>query len=76
MDWDARMNRNMDGLRSAYERESNRSLSMPISGVAIWLAIGACGFTLPENQATVVMLFGTGLIFPVALLIANCVMRT
>jgi hypothetical protein len=65
------MKENLNDLRAAYERESNRSLSMPIAGAVIWLVIGVCGYVLPENRATVVMLFGTGLIFPFALLIAK-----
>lgn len=60
----------MCDLRLAYERETNRSLSLPLAGALVWLAIGTCGYLLP-NRATVVMLFGTGLIFPVALLIAK-----
>jgi hypothetical protein len=44
---------------------------MPLAGACVWLVIAACGFLLPENKAIVAMLFGTGLIFPVALLIAK-----
>src|ERR1035441_2303452 len=58
-------------LRCAFEKESNRSLSMPAAGAIVWLVIGTCGYLLPENLATVVMLFGTGMIFPLALLIAK-----
>ena len=65
------MNETFSELRSNYERETNRSLSMPLAGALVWLVIAACGYVLPENQATVVMLFGTGLIFPIALLIGK-----
>ena len=65
------MNGTLRELRLAYERETNRSLAMPMSGALVWLVIAIFGYLLPENRATVVMLFGTGLIFPVALLIAK-----
>jgi hypothetical protein len=65
------MNETLNELRWNYEQATNRSLSMPLAGACIWLVIAACGYALPENQATVVMLFGTGLIFPVALLIGK-----
>ena len=58
-------------LRLAFERETNRSLAMPLAGALVWLVIAICGYLLPERQATGVMLFGTGLIFPVALLIGK-----
>lgn len=65
------MNETFSELRSNYERETNRSLSMPLAGALVWLVIAARGYVLPENQATVVMLFGTGLIFPISLLIGK-----
>ena len=65
------MNETLSELRLNYERETNRSLAMPMSGALVWLVIAIFGYLLPENRATVVMLFGTGLIFPVALLIAK-----
>ena len=65
------MNETLYELRLAYERETNRSLAMPLAGALVWLVIGALGYLLPANRATVAMLFGTGLIFPVALLIGK-----
>jgi hypothetical protein len=65
------MNETLSELRTNFERETNRSLSMPIAGACVWLVIAACGYVLPENQATVAMLFGTGLILPIALLIGK-----
>jgi hypothetical protein len=65
------MNETLRDLRLAYERETNRSLSMPLAGALVWLAIGICGYLLPANRADVVMLFGTGMIFPAALLIGK-----
>ena len=65
------MSETLYDLRLAYEQETNRSLSMPLAGTFVWLVIAISGYLLPENRATVVMLFGTGFIFPVALLIAK-----
>lgn len=65
------MNDTLQELRWDFERMTNRSLSMPLAGACVWLIIAACGYVLPENRATVVMLFGTGLIFPIALLIGK-----
>ena len=61
LEW-ARMSDTLYDLRLAYEQETNRSLSMPLAGVFVWLVIAIFGYLRPENQATVVMLFGTGLI--------------
>lgn len=44
---------------------------MPMAGAVVWLVIGICGRLFPESRADVVMLFGTGLIFPLALLIGR-----
>jgi hypothetical protein len=65
------MNETLQDWRIAFERETNRALSMPVAGAIVWLVIGISGYLLPNYQATVVMLFGTGMIFPVALLIAK-----
>jgi hypothetical protein len=65
------MSETLYDLRLAYEQETNRSLSMPLAGAFVWLAIAVFGWLLPENRAAVAMLFGTGLIFPAALLIAK-----
>ena len=65
------MSETLQELRYTYERDTNRSLAMPLAGALVWLTIAISGYVLPEDRATVVMLFGTGLIFPVALLIAK-----
>ena len=65
------MSETLHELRLAFELETNRSLSMPLAGALVWLVIATSGYLLPERQAIGVMLFGTGLIFPVALLIGK-----
>jgi hypothetical protein len=65
------MSETLYDLRLAYEQETNRSLSMSRAGAFVWLVIAVCGYLLPENRATVAMLFGTGLIFLLALLVAK-----
>lgn len=58
-------------LRADYERSSNRSMSMPIAGAVIWALVGVGGRLLSSEQALLMMLVATGLIFPLALLIAR-----
>jgi hypothetical protein len=65
------MSETLNELRTNFERETNRSLSMPIAGAFVWLVIAMCGYLLSEHLAIIAMLFGTGLIFPIALLIGK-----
>jgi hypothetical protein len=61
----------LDDIRADFERRAKRSLSMPIAGAAVWAAVGVLGFFLPQQLAIYVLLFGTGAIFPLAMLIAT-----
>ena len=65
------MTDSLQDLRTAYERQTNRALSMPLAGALVWSMIALAGSLVPERQALFVMLFGTGLIFPIALGIAK-----
>jgi hypothetical protein len=58
-------------LRADYDRQAGRSLAMPIAGALVWTAVGAAGLVMPDRQATIVLLFATGAIFPVATLLAR-----
>lgn len=58
-------------LRSDFDQAAGRSLSLPIAGAAVWTAIGATALVVDNETGTLVLLFGTGLIFPTALLIAR-----
>lgn len=61
----------LEELRADFERQSRRSLSLPLAGTLVWATIGVLGLLLPPRIGTYVVLFGTGAIFPVALLVAR-----
>ncbi len=61
----------LDDYRKDFELSSNRSVSMPIAGAFIWASIALLSTLLNENIAIYVLLFATGTIFPVALVIAK-----
>lgn len=61
----------LDELRADFERRARRSLSLPIAGALVWTLIAVAGAVLPARWSTLVLLFGTGTIFPLALSIAR-----
>ena len=61
----------LESLRQEYELNSNRALSMPIAGMIVWLAIGVISLLVPDNINPLVLMFGSGVIFPLALAIAT-----
>ena len=65
------MDEAFSAYRVAYARTAGRSLAMPIAGALVWLAFAIAGALLPERQAGLVMLFGSGVIFPLGLLLAR-----
>lgn len=63
---------NHQSLDSHREEFSNRRfLSMPISGLLVWLVIGWSGIYLPDNVTVWVLFIGTGSIFYLAMVIAR-----
>ncbi len=44
---------------------------MPIAGAIVWTIAGVAALVLPSNTATFVLLFSTGAIFPLGLLLAR-----
>lgn len=61
----------LEELRADFERSAKRSLSMPIAGAIYWLTIAIASTQVPERLGLLVMLFGSGLIFPIALLVSK-----
>lgn len=49
----------------------NRFLTMPITGTAVWAAIGVAGAILPTHLAVLATYVGTGMIFYLALLVSR-----
>jgi hypothetical protein len=58
-------------LRADFEQRSNRSMSLPIAGAIVWAVVAAFGVVLPFKTALLALIFSTGAIFPLALLIAR-----
>jgi len=58
-------------LRQEYDRHAGRSIALPIAGAIVWTVVAIAGAVLEARPATFVLLFGTGLAFPLALALAR-----
>ncbi len=65
------MNEAMTTLRLEYDRYAGRSVALPLAGALVWTLIAIAGLVLETRIATFVLLFTTGLAFPLALAIAR-----
>lgn len=61
----------LEEYRRDFDISANRSVSMPIAGAIVWLIVGLLSTQLSERAGVLVLMFGTGVIFPIALLIAR-----
>jgi len=61
----------LEAQRAAFIRDGGRFLAFPLAGAIDWTAIAVTSRFVPKPQSVYVVLFGTGMIFPVALLIAR-----
>ncbi|GLX78531.1 hypothetical protein tinsulaeT_18710 [Thalassotalea insulae] len=61
----------LDEYRKEFEKSSNRSISMPVAGTIIWFLVGLLSTQFSANISIYILLFATGGIFPIALLIAK-----
>lgn len=61
----------LEDYRKEFEKDANRSLSMPVAGAIVWAAIGLASLRFPESISVYILLFATGAIFPIALIIAS-----
>jgi hypothetical protein len=61
----------LEEIRADFERRANRSLSLPIAGALVWAVVGGLAAVLPSRIGVYVLLFGTGVIFPLALVVAR-----
>ncbi len=57
--------------REDFEKSANKSVSMPIAGAIVWTIVAFLSTQFEESTSTYILLFATGLIFPIALLIAK-----
>lgn len=58
-------------LRADYDRQAGRSLALPIAGAIAWTLFGIAGALLEMRTAALVMLFGSGAIFPLGLAVSK-----
>ncbi|MBT1064527.1 hypothetical protein KJY73_13135 [Bowmanella sp. Y26] len=61
----------LEQYRQQFEQSVNRSVSMPIAGALVWLMVALVSTQLSEYMGILVLLFASGGIFPLALLIAK-----
>jgi len=61
----------LDQYRCEFEISSNRSISMPLAGALVWAFVGLVSLRLSFHSAVYVLLFSTGAILPIAMLIAR-----
>lgn len=61
----------LNDLRIDFDTRSKYSLSMPIAGLIVWSAVGVLGAFLPMKTGVLAMVFATGVIFPIAMLVAR-----
>jgi len=61
----------LDKLRHEFELQTNRSLSMPIAGAIIWAFVGLMSLKFDDSIAVFILVFATGAIFPIGLVIAK-----
>lgn len=57
----------LDGYRAQFEELTNRSMSMPIAGAIVWTVASILSQILEFRTALLLLLFSTGLIFPIAI---------
>ena len=58
-------------LRTDFDDHAGRSLALPVAGAIVWSAIGVAALVLPPTTASLLLLFGTGTIFPLGLAVAQ-----
>lgn len=61
----------LEEYRIDFENSVNRSVSMPIAGAIVWLTIAVVSTQVAERTGILILLFASGLIFPIGLAIAR-----
>lgn len=61
----------LEALRADFDARSKGSMSLPIAGALVWAAVAVMGLGLPAKSAIIALVFATGAIFPLALVIAQ-----
>ena len=61
----------LEEYRSDFNAAAKGSVSMPIAGACVWLAVAIISTQFDERTGVLILLFGSGAIFPLALAIAR-----
>lgn len=61
----------LEEQRDSFLRNGGRFVAFPLAGVIIWLTVGLTSIVVSPLNAVYVLLFASGAIFPLALLIAK-----
>lgn len=61
----------LEALRADFQMRSKGSLSFPIAGAIVWTVVAVLGAILQPGVAVLALVFATGAIFPVALVVAK-----
>ena len=65
------MQETLENQRLQFVEKSGKFLAFPIAGTIVWLVVGLASLFLNSQVEIYTVLFGTGAIFPLALLIAK-----
>lgn len=61
----------LGAVRADFDRQAGRSLALPLAGAIIWTIVGIAALFLPLRPAILLLLFGSGAIFPLGLALAR-----
>ncbi len=61
----------LEEYRNDFEIATNKSISMPIAGAIVWFIVALLSTQFSERTGTMILLFGSGAIFPIGLLVAQ-----
>lgn len=61
----------LDRERASLLVANRAGISLPIAGAIYWLALAICGYLMPQRTWVLVACFGSGVIFPLGLLLSK-----
>lgn len=61
----------LEEARAEFDKRAGRSLALPLAGAVVWAAIAVVGALVSPRTSTFVLVIGTGVIFPLGLLLAR-----
>lgn len=65
------MSETLESLRADFSAQAGHSLALPLAGFITWALIGILALLVPPDTAILVMLFGSGVIFPLGLALSQ-----